>query len=167
VDFGRFRYEQAKRDKESKKHQHASRVKEIQLTPTIDDHDFGIKVAHAIDFLCEDMKVKGNLRFRGREMAHTEFGFQVVQRFIQQLSPYGHADSEPKRVGRSINVMFTPLPRNKRARNPNQGTNEATGQPRDNRNNNPGPVEMAPQLANHGGFNNNPFTGLDERAGTG
>src|SRR5688572_33243107 len=75
VDYGKYRYEQSKKDKESKKHQHANKVKEIQLSANIDPHDFGVKLGHAIDFLCEDMKVKVSLRFRGREMAHQEFGF--------------------------------------------------------------------------------------------
>ncbi len=118
VDFGKFRYEQAKKEKESKKHQHASTVKEIQLSPRIDPHDLGVKVGHAIDFLCEDMKVKVVLKFRGREMAHTEFGFQVVNKFLADIAAYGHPDFEPKRIGRGINVMVSPLPRNKRAKNP-------------------------------------------------
>ena len=121
VDFGKYRYEQAKKDKESKKHQHASTVKEIQLSPRIDAHDLGVKVGHAIDFLCEDMKVKVALRFRGREMAHTEFGFQVVKKFLEEVAPYGHPDFQPKMIGRGINVMVSPLPRNKRAKNPRQG----------------------------------------------
>ena len=118
VDFGKFRYEQAKKDKESKKHQHANKVKEIQLSAKIDPHDLGVKVGHAIDFLCDDMKVKVSLRFRGRELAHTEFGYQVVQRFLTNVALYGHPDFEPKLVGRSINVMVSPLPRNKRAKHP-------------------------------------------------
>jgi translation initiation factor IF-3 len=93
IDYGKFRYEQAKRDKEAKKHQHANRVKEIQLSPTIDPHDFSVKLAHAIDFLCDDMKVKVTLRFRGREMAHQEFGFQVVQKLLKEAAPYGHPDA--------------------------------------------------------------------------
>jgi translation initiation factor IF-3 len=120
VDYGKYRYEQAKRDKEAKKHQHANRVKEIQLSPGIDSHDFSVKLSHAIDFLCEDMKVKVTLRFRGREMAHQEFGFQVVQKLIKEVTPFGHPDAPPKLIGRGINVMLSPLPRNKRARNPNQ-----------------------------------------------
>jgi translation initiation factor IF-3 len=120
VDYGKYRYELAKRDKEAKKHQHANRVKEIQLTATIDPHDFGVKVNHAIGFLCDDMKVKASLRFRGREMAHQEFGFKVVQNFIQELAPYGHPDAQPRLVGRGLNVMLSPLPRNKRAPNPNK-----------------------------------------------
>jgi translation initiation factor IF-3 len=120
VDYGKYRYEQSKKDKEAKKHQHANKVKEIQLSASIDAHDYGVKLSHAIDFACEDMKVKVSLRFRGREMAHTEFGFQVVNRFISDLAPFAHADTAPKLVGRSINLIFTPLPRNKRAKNPNQ-----------------------------------------------
>jgi translation initiation factor IF-3 len=126
VDFGKFRYELAKKEKESKKHQHATTVKEIQLSPRIDPHDLGVKTMHAIDFLCEDMKVKVVLKFRGREMAHTEFGFQVIKKFIEDIAPYGHPDFQPKLVGRSITLMISPLPRNKRARNPHQ--DEADGE---------------------------------------
>ena len=118
VDFGKFRYEQAKKDKESKKHQHATIVKEVQLSPRIDPHDLGVKTDHAVDFLCEDMKVKVVLKFRGREMAHTEFGFQVIKKFTEDIAPYGHPDFTPKLVGRSITLMISPLPRNKRAKNP-------------------------------------------------
>jgi len=120
VDFGKYRYEQAKRDKESKKHQHATRVKEVQLSPKIDPHDLSVKTEHAVDFLCEDMKVKITLKFRGREMAHTEYGFQVVQKFLADIAPFGHPDFQPKLIGRGINVMISPLPRNKRAKNPRQ-----------------------------------------------
>lgn len=118
VDFGKYRYEQAKKDKESKKHQHATIVKEVQLSPRIDPHDLGVKTDHAVDFLCEDMKVKVVLKFRGREMAHTEFGFQVIKKFIEDIASYGHPDFQPKLVGRSITLMISPLPRNKRAKNP-------------------------------------------------
>ena len=120
VDFGKYRYEQAKKEKEAKKHQHANKVKEIQLSPTIDPHDFSVKFSHAVDFLCEEMKVKVTLRFRGREMAHQEYGFQVVEKFIKEITPYGHPDSPAKLIGKGINVMLSPLPRNKRAKNPRQ-----------------------------------------------
>ena len=120
VDFGKYRYEIAKKEKESKKHQHASIVKEVQLSPRIDPHDLGIKLTHAVDFLCEDMKVKIALKFRGRENAHTEVGFQVINKFLADIAPYGHPDFPPKLIGKGINVMISPLPRNKRAKNPNQ-----------------------------------------------
>lgn len=139
VDYGKYRYEQAKKEKESKKHQHASTVKEVQLSPRIDPHDLGVKTDHAIDFLCEDMKVKVTLKFRGREMQHTEFGFQVIKKFLENIAPYGHPDFQPKLIGKGINVMISPLPRNKRAKNPRQvegeeaegGDDEETHAPKD------------------------------------
>jgi translation initiation factor IF-3 len=123
VDFGKYRYEMAKKEKETKKHNHASVVKEVQLSPRIDPHDLGIKLTHAIDFLCEDMKVKIALKFRGREMAHTEVGFAVINKFLTDIALYGHPDFPPKLIGRGINVMISPLPRNKRGKNPSQKEN--------------------------------------------
>ncbi len=165
VDFGKFRYEQAKRDKESKKHQHANRVKEIQLSASIDAHDFATKLGHAVDFLCEEMKVKATLRFRGREMAHKEFGFQTMSRFTEALAPYGHPDAPAKLVGRNINVMFSPLPRNKRAKNPHQPEGAASAP--ESRGRGPAPADetatsaAAGQPPSTNGFSNNPFTSLD------
>lgn len=121
VDFGKYRYEQSKRNKEARKHQHATKLKEIQLRPAIDPHDRQTKLTHAIGFLCEEMKVKVSLRFRGRQMAHPEIGTQVVDKFLEDLAPYGHPDAEPKLAGRAINVILSPLPRNKRAKPPEPG----------------------------------------------
>ena len=120
IAFGKYRYEVAKQEKEARKHQHANKVKEIQISPNIDPHDFAVKLQHGVDFLCEDMKVKITLRFRGREMAHKELGFQQVERFVQSLTPYGHPDAPSKLIGKGINVMLSPLPRAKRAKNPRQ-----------------------------------------------
>jgi translation initiation factor IF-3 len=131
VDYGKFRYEQAKKDKESKKHQHANKVKEIQLSAAINAHDFGVKLGHAIDFLCEEMKVKVTLKFRGREMAHQEYGFQVVRKFITEVAPYGHPDAPPKLIGKGLNTMLSPLPRNKRAKNPRLVEGGASGEGND------------------------------------
>lgn len=121
VDYGKYRYEQAKKEKESKKHQHATKVKEVQLSPKIDPHDFQTKLDHAIDFLCAEMKVKVVLRFRGREMAHQEVGFAKIHAFIKEVAPFGHPDSPAKLIGKGINLMLSPLPRNKRAKNPREG----------------------------------------------
>jgi len=120
VDYGKFKYELAKKERDSKKHQHANLVKEVQLSARIDPHDLGIKLEHSVGFLCEDMKLKVTLRFRGREMAHTEIGKQVVNKFLQDLEPWGHPDSPPKLIGRSINVMISPHPKHKRAKNPKE-----------------------------------------------
>jgi translation initiation factor IF-3 len=168
VDFGKFRYEQAKRDKESRKHQHANKVKEIQLSPNIDPHDFAVKQQHAVDFLCEDMKVKVTLRFRGREMAHKEFGFQQVEKLVQSLTPFGHPDAPAKLIGKGINVMLSPLPRAKRARNPKESGAEENhaaptvlpapstnySHPKEQR-----PVEMVSEQGKE--FGNNAFANLE------
>ena len=172
VDFGKFRYEQAKKEKESKKHQHASTVKEVQLSPRIDPHDLGVKIDHAVDFLCEDMKVKVALKFRGREMAHTEFGFQVINQFLAAIVPYGHQDFEPKLIGRNINVMISPLPRNKRAKNPRQTADghvpvasadnhppDTAKPPQKNAPTSPGAPKSAPSA-----FANNPYAKVDTNA---
>lgn len=173
VDYGKFRYEQAKKEKEAKKHQHANRVKEIQLSPGIDPHDFAVKLNHAIDFLCEDMKVKVTLRFRGREMAHKEFGFQQVQKFVKEVAPYGHPDAPPKLIGRGINVMLSPLPRNKRAKHPREEEGhdrESEDQPGESREDEPAKQERVSVQQSGGGgqregFGQNPFSQMDINVG--
>ncbi len=169
VDYGKFRYEQAKRDKESKKHQHATRVKEVQLSPKIDPHDLSVKLQHAVGFLCEDMKVKVTLKFRGRELAHTEFGFQVVQKFLTDIAAYGHPDFDPKQIGRGIHVMVSPLPRNKRAKAPLPGEAAAPPPPQPRIGNapefRPVPIDRSSEAPEGepkpGGFKNNPFAELE------
>ncbi|MBX3749809.1 MAG: translation initiation factor IF-3 [Opitutaceae bacterium] len=112
MDFGKYVYE------EQKKHSHvkstASKIKEIEFTARIADGDFFTKLRHAEEFLGHGNKVKMRLKFRGREMAHTEIGFEVMKRAVVELAGMGHPDSEPKLIGRNINVMLSPLPANKR-----------------------------------------------------
>lgn len=172
IDYGKYRYEQAKKEKESRKHQHSQRVKEIQLSASIDPHDFEVKLGHAVGFLCEDLKVKITLRFRGREMAHQEFGFDVVNRFVQALAPWGHADADPKLVGRGVTVMVSPLPRAKRAKNPHEGQ-PIPLPPQANTRSPVVPASAAPAAPSPrpqstpsgkpppGGFANNPFASLN------
>jgi translation initiation factor IF-3 len=94
-------------------------MKEIQISPTIDPHDMATKRDHAVQFLCDDMKVRIKLRFRGRQKAHKEIGFEVVNRFVKEVALYGQADSPPKMLGdRDLNVVLSPLPRAKRGKNP-------------------------------------------------
>jgi translation initiation factor IF-3 len=121
VDYGKFLYEEAKRSKSSQGHQSANKVKELQISATIDPHDLAVKRNHAIEFLCEDMKVRIKLRFRGRQKAHKEIGFDVMNAFVRDVALYGHADSPPKLLGdRDLNVLLTPLPRNKRPKPPRE-----------------------------------------------
>lgn len=112
MDFGKYIYE------EQKKHAHSkpagTKLKEIEFTVRIEKHDFETKVRHAEEFLDEGNKVKLRLKFRGREMAHTEMGFDVMNRALKELETMGHPDSAPKLTGKQINVMLTPNPVNKR-----------------------------------------------------
>ena len=112
VDFGKYVYE------EQKKHSHAkttaSKIKEIEFTARIAVHDSETKLRHAEAFLNHGNKVKLRLKFRGREMAHTEIGFEIMKRAVADLAGMGHPDADPKLIGRNIHVMLTPLPVNKR-----------------------------------------------------
>ena len=121
IEYGKFQYEESKKKKESQARQPANQMKELQLSANIDPHDFGVKLSHAIGFLCDDMKVRVKLRFRGRQRAHKEFGFEVVNKFVQEAAAYGRADSPPKMLGdRDLNVIISPLPRDKRAKRPGE-----------------------------------------------
>jgi translation initiation factor IF-3 len=114
VDFGKFRYDLAKQEKEKK---HAvSKVKEIKFRVNIDAHDYLTKIRHAEDFLDKGNKVKIQLQFRGREMAHQDLGLLVVQRVRDDLAGMAHVDMEPKLVGRAVGMTLSPLPANKRHR---------------------------------------------------
>jgi translation initiation factor IF-3 len=112
MDFGKYMYE------ESKKHSHvrttASKIKEIEFSVRIEHNDFLTKLRHAEEFLDHGNKVKLRLKFRGREMARTEMGFEVINRALTELATMGHPDGAPKLTGRNIYVMLTALPVNKR-----------------------------------------------------
>jgi translation initiation factor IF-3 len=128
VNYGKFQYEEAKRAKDGHSRQASSRMKEIQLTSVIEVHDFETKLAHAIQFLSEDMKVCVRLRFRGRQRAHKEFGFEVVNRFVRGAAAYGRTDAPPKMQGeRELNAILSPLPRDKRPKSIPLGEQPLTG----------------------------------------
>ena len=105
MDYGKYRFEQAKREKDAKKKQKVVEVKEIRLSLKIDTHDFETKVAHAVRFLKGGDRVKVSIRFRGREMAHPEQGKINLDRFAEAIKEYGVVDKQPKLEGRSM-IMF-------------------------------------------------------------
>lgn len=121
VDYGKFRYELTKKEKEARKHQASQRVKEIQLRPNIDSHDLKIKVARAIQFLCDDYKVKVVLRYRGHEMERQEIGKEVIHRFLREIEPYGRPPDLGQLSGRTFQVIVNPLPKERRPPNPFAG----------------------------------------------
>jgi translation initiation factor IF-3 len=112
LDFGKYVYEEQKKQSHSKTT--ASKIKEIEFTARIAPHDFETKLRHAEGFLNHGNKVKLRLKFRGREMAHTELGFDVMKRGVADLAGMGLPDADPKLIGRNIHVMLSPLPVNKR-----------------------------------------------------
>lgn len=105
MDYGKFRFEQAKREKEARKNQKTIDIKEVRMSLNIDTHDFNTKVGSAIKFLKAGNKVKVSIRFRGREMAHPEMGKSLLERFKDDCSEVGVVDKLPKMEGRSL-AMF-------------------------------------------------------------
>jgi len=109
TDYGRYRYEQEKREKEAKKKQNIIEVKEVQLSCRIDTHDFETKVKHALRFLGEGNKVKVVLRFRGREMSHQEIGKEILERFREAVKESGTVDKTPNLEGRLMTMIVNPI----------------------------------------------------------
>lgn len=111
MDFGRFKYEQAKKEKEARRHQRSQDLKEIKLRPRIDTHDLETKVRNARRFLEEGHKLRCTIMFRGREMAHTDRGLQVLDRVTQALEDVGKVEQEPRLEGRNMVMVFSPRTR--------------------------------------------------------
>ena len=107
MDYGKYRFEQAKREKEAKKNQKVIEVKEIRLSLNIDTNDFNTKLNHAAKFLKDGNKVKVSVRFRGREMAHPELGTDMIKKFADGIAEYGTVDKLPKLEGRSMVMVVT------------------------------------------------------------
>lgn len=113
VDYGKYKYEQSKLKKSEKP---KKREKEVKFRVNIDPHDYGIKLMHAEDFLAHGFKVRIQLQFRGRQMAHKELGFELMQRVKEDLSGMANVDLEPKLNNRNILMMVSPLPKEKQVR---------------------------------------------------
>lgn len=107
MDFGKFKYELAKKEKETKKKQHVIVTKEIRLRPKIEEHDFDFKVKHARKFLEEGNRVKASVQFKGREMIHQEFGRRVMENFTKALEDIAKFDKEPAMEGGTLVVIYT------------------------------------------------------------
>jgi translation initiation factor IF-3 len=108
MDYGKYRFEQAKRDKEAKKNQHIVEVKEIRMSPVIDVNDFNVKLKNAQKFLKEGDRVKVTVRFRGRQMAHTSIGEDLLNRFAESCSEIAVLDKNPSLDGRFMTIFLSP-----------------------------------------------------------
>jgi len=108
LDYGRFKYEQAKKEREARKHQRTVVVREIRFRPRIDEHDFDFKVKQAHRHLEDGDKVKASVLFRGREMVHPELGQVILHRVIEQLKDVGSIEKPLQMEGRNMNIILAP-----------------------------------------------------------
>ncbi len=109
MDYGKYKYEQSKMEKEARKKQRIIQVKEIRLSVNIDGGDMETKAKHAIRFLEAGDRLKVSLRFRGRQLSRKELGVEVVERFAEMIKEYGELDKRPSIEGRSVVAFFTPV----------------------------------------------------------
>ena len=110
IDYGKYRFEQSKREKEQRKNQRVVEIKEVRLSLNIDTHDFETKKNHAMRFISEGNKVKASIRFRGREMGHPELGLEIMKRFSKAMAEVANVERQPKLEGRTMMMFLAPKP---------------------------------------------------------
>ena len=108
MNYGKFRFEQTKREKEAKKNQHVTEIKEIRMSPSIGGNDFNTKLRNGQKFLSEGNRLKVTIRFRGREMAHTNIGEQLLRDFAAKCADIANMDKNPKLEGRNMFMFLSP-----------------------------------------------------------
>ncbi len=108
MDFGKYKYEQSKREKEARKKQKTISVKEVKLRPNIEDHDFEVKARNAIRFLKEGDKVKATIIFRGREIVHTQLGQKLLKRLAERVQDISQVERHPRLEGRNMIMILSP-----------------------------------------------------------
>ena len=110
MDYGKYRFEQTKKEKEAKKNQRVIEIKEIRMSPGIDTNDFNTKLKNGQKFLADGDRVKVSVRFRGREMAHTDIGAQLLKDFAEKCADIANMDKAPKLEGRNMSMFLSPKP---------------------------------------------------------
>ncbi len=118
INYGKFRYDQTKREKESKKSRHVIKVKEVKIKPNIDPHDLEIKLRHAREFISKGNKVKITCTFRGREMLHAEIGEKLIKKICEDFEDVATPEVPPKMLGRILSVVLAPGGKKKAANPP-------------------------------------------------
>ena len=108
MDYGKYRFEQGKREKEARKNQHMVEIKEIRMSPGIDIGDFNVKLKNALKFLADGNRVKVSVRFRGRELAHTDIGKKLLDKFAEQCAEIANVDKGAKLEGRNMSMFLSP-----------------------------------------------------------
>ncbi len=108
MDYGKFKFEQQKKDKEARKNQKIINIKEVRFSPTIEEHDYNTKMRNVVKFLEKGDKVKCSIRFRGRQITHSSIGLQVLEKLAKDIAEYGEVEKKPKMEGRSMIMFLTP-----------------------------------------------------------
>ena len=108
MDYGKYRFEQSKKEREIRKNQKVITVKEVRLSATIEDHDVDVRVKNAVKFLKEGNKVKASIRFRGRQITHSEIGRQVMEEFAEKIKEFGVIERRPLIEGRNMTMIIAP-----------------------------------------------------------
>jgi translation initiation factor IF-3 len=115
MDFGKYQYDQQKRARAARKHQRTIEVKEIKFRPKVDEHDYNFKKKHIERFLNEGDKVKATIFFRGRENAHPEIGFRILERLVDELGELAVQETEPRKERNQLHTILAPGPSAKRS----------------------------------------------------
>ena len=126
MDYGKFRFEQTKKEKEAKKNQRVIEIKEIRMGPSIGENDFNTKLKNGMKFIAEGNRVKVSVRFRGREMAHTEIGKELLKEFAEKCADIATVDKEAKLEGRNMSMFLSPKPVKKNNKDKGESTNAET-----------------------------------------
>ena len=120
MDYGKYRFEQSKREKEARKNQRVIEIKEIRMSPSIGENDFLVKLRNGQKFLSDGDRVKVTVRFRGREMAHTNIGEQLLRDFADKCAEIANLDKQPKLEGRNMSIFLSPKPQTPAKKQPKQ-----------------------------------------------
>lgn len=108
MDYGKFKYEQNKKQQKARKKQHTSQLKEVKMRPKIEEHDYTFKVGHAREFLLHHDKVKFTVTFRGREMAHQQAGYRLLEKAVKDLEEVGQIENPARMEGRNLVLLMVP-----------------------------------------------------------
>lgn len=128
MDYGKYRYEQTKREHEAHKKQHAGKLKEIRIRPVIEHHDYLVKLEQAKEFLEKKDKVKLSMFFRGREILHRDAGMELLNKFVVDLADFGAVESPPKTLGKLVLVTLGPISKHSMKKQKDESTSESGGQ---------------------------------------
>ena len=128
MDYGKYLYQQEKREREAKKHQHQITVKEVKFRINVDDHDYDTKKNHVLRFLDEGDKVKATIFFRGREMTRTGLGRQILERLIKDVEPHSIVEFRPRQEGNTLHAILAPKKSDKEREKEKQKAEKAAAQ---------------------------------------